>query len=214
MCLRTDAYAAAMLHHHLCTLADADLPAPSHPPARTGAGSASGAHLRTNAMRGLHWTRMLLQAKALTTAADWAQAYAELAKEKDVLAKDKNVLVKEKDALASVAKEKDAQLAVLTKEKEVLAKQLSQCTALANSTGLFGALVALVCEALSLRSARSFCADRCVCDVCSGSGGRRRSRDAAEASSRCRCRARAETRAPCELDLRACGNVPRAGFVL
>jgi hypothetical protein len=157
---------------------------------------------------------MLLQDKALTTGADWTQAYAELAKENDVLAKEKNVLVKEKDALASLAKEKDAQLAVLAKEKDALAKEnaalakqkdalanelaaaISQCTALANSTGLFGALVALVCEALSRRSARSFCADRCVCNVCSGSGGRCRSRDAAEASSHSRCQARAETRTP------------------
>ena len=113
---------------------------------------------------------MLLQAKALTTAADWAHAYAELAKEKDVLAKEndvlakekdvlakeKDVLVKEKDTLASVTKEKDEQVSVLTKknriltkEKEVLAKQLSQCTALGNLTGLLGTLVALVCGPLS-----------------------------------------------------------------
>ncbi len=201
---------------------------------------------------------MLLQAKAHTTAADWAQAYAELVKEKDVLvkekdaltkendalAKEKNVLVKEKDALAkekdalnsvtkkkdaqlaaltkekgelakekdalakendaltSVTKEKDAQLSVLTKEKDVLAKakdalanQLSQCNAIGNSTGLFGTLVALVCEALSRLSAHSFCARPCPCDGCCCSGGRR-SRDAAEASSRSRCQARAETRAP------------------
>ena len=100
---------------------------------------------------------MLLQAKALTTAADWAQAYAELAEEKDaqlaVLAKDNGILMKEKDELAKekddlakekddLAKKKDVQLAVwakenriLTKEKEVLAKQLSQCTALGNLTG-------------------------------------------------------------------------------
>jgi len=113
---------------------------------------------------------VLLQAKALTTAADWAHAYAELAKEKDVLAKEndvlakekdvlakeKDVLVKEKDTLASVTKEKDEQVSVLTKknriltkEKEVLAKQLSQCTALGNLTGLLGTLVALVCGPLS-----------------------------------------------------------------
>jgi hypothetical protein len=133
---------------------------------------------------------MLLQAKVLTTAADWAQAYAELAKEKD--------------ALASVTIEKDAQLSVLTKEKEVLANQLaaaiSQCTALGNSTGLLGTLVAVVFEALSCRSAHSFCACRYTCDVCSSSGGRCRSHDAAEASSRRRCRARAEARARLELD--------------
>jgi hypothetical protein len=93
-------------------------------------------------MNALRWTRTLLQAKAHTTGADWAHAYAELVKEKDalakeneVLAKEKNVLVKEKDVLASVAKEKDAQLAVLTNEKDALAKQLSQCTALGNLTG-------------------------------------------------------------------------------
>ena len=38
---------------------------------------------------------MLLQAKALTTAADWAQAYAELAKKQDVLANEKDALAKE-----------------------------------------------------------------------------------------------------------------------
>jgi hypothetical protein len=157
---------------------------------------------------------MVLQAKALTTAAEWAQAYAELVKEKDALAK-------EKDALTSVTKEKDAQLSVLTKEnriltsekdalasglaavakeKDALAKQLSQCTARGSSIGLLCTLVALVCEALSRRAAHSFCAHRCMRDVCSCSGGRRRRRDAAEASSRSRCRARAETRAPFELD--------------
>jgi hypothetical protein len=108
---------------------------------------------KPNARRG---TRMVLQAKALNTAAEWAQAYAKLAKEKDALAKEKDaltsvtkekeaqlsvltkenrILTSEKDALASglaaVAKEKDA----LAKEKDALAKQLSQCTALANLTG-------------------------------------------------------------------------------
>ena len=134
-------------------------------------------------MRGLHWTRTLVQA----TAADWAHAYSELAKEKD--------------ALASVAKEKDAQLSVLakknrilTKENTVLANQLaaaiSQCSARGSSIGLLGTPVALVCESLSRRAAQFFCALRCVCDVCSGSSGRSRRRDAAEASSRSRCRAR------------------------
>ena len=162
----------------------------------------------------MRWTRMLLQAKAPTTAAEWAQAYAGLAKEKDALAKEKDAqlwvltkerdelakakdeLVKEKDALTSVTKEKDAQLAELTKEKDALAKekdelakQLSQCNAIGNSTSLVGTLVALVCETLSRLSAHSFRARRCTCDVCSCSGGRRRSRDATEASSRSRCRA-------------------------
>jgi hypothetical protein len=138
---------------------------------------------------------MLLQAKALTTAAEWAQAYAELAKEKDALAK-------EKDALTFVTKEKDAQLSVLTKEnrilaneqielakeKDALAKQLSQCTALGNSTGLFGTLVSLGCRpSLTARYIISAFAGCCTCDVCSCSGGRRRSRAAAEASSRSRC---------------------------
>jgi hypothetical protein len=82
-----------------------------------------------NESAGMRWTRMLLQAKALTTAAEWAQAYAELAKEKDA-------------QLAALTKEKDA----LAKEKDELAKQLSQCNAIANSSGLFGTLVALVCE--------------------------------------------------------------------
>jgi hypothetical protein len=150
---------------------------------------------------------MLLQAKAPTTAAEWAQAYAGLAKEKDAqlaaLTKEKDALVKEKDALVnerddltSVTKEKDAQLAALTKEKDALAKekdalakQLSECNAIGNSTGLLGAFVALVCETLSRLSAHSFCARRCTCDVCSCSGGRRRSRDATETSSRSRCRA-------------------------
>ena len=97
-----------------------------------------------------------------TTAAEWAQAYAELAaakdaqlsvltkehrillKEKDALAKEKGALAKEKDALA---KEKDAQLAVLIKEKDALATEkdvlatqlaqgLSQCSGTGNSTGL------------------------------------------------------------------------------
>ncbi len=129
---------------------------------------------------------MLLQAKALPTAAEWANAYAELAKEKDVLAKEKDA------QLAALTKEKDA----LAKEKDALAKQLSQCNALENSTGLFGTLVALVCGALSRLSAHSFCARPCTCDVCCCSGGRRRSRDAAEASSRSRCQACAETLAP------------------
>ncbi len=113
-------------------------------------------------MNARRWTRTLLQAEAQTTGADWAQAYAELVKEKDalakendMLAKEKNVLVKEKNVLASVAKEKDAQLAVLMNEKDTLAKQLSQCNAVGNSTGLFGTLLALVCESLSRRSAHS-----------------------------------------------------------
>ncbi len=112
-------------------------------------------------------------------------------------------LTKEKDALTSVTKEKNAQLAALTKEKDVLAKakdalakQLSQCNAIENSTGLFGTRVALVCGALSRLSAHSFCARPFPCDGCCCSGGRRRSGDAAEASSRSRCRACAETLAP------------------
>ncbi len=146
----------------------------------------------------------MLQAKALTTATDWAHAYAELAKEKDVqlaaLTKKKDEIAKEKDVqLAALTKKKD-ELAkekdALAKEKDELAKQLSQCTALGNSTRLVGTLVALVCQALSRRSAHTLCPRRCTCDVCSCSSGRRRSRDAAEASSRSRCRARAETRAP------------------
>jgi hypothetical protein len=152
---------------------------------------------------------MLLQAKALTTAAEWAQAYAKLAKEKDAqlaaLAKENRILRNEKDALAKVkdgvAKEKDERTKerdALAKEKDELANQLaaaiSQCTALRNSTRLLCTLVVLVCEALWCRSAHSFCAHCCDCDVCSCSGGRCRSRDAAEASSRSRCRARAETR--------------------
>jgi hypothetical protein len=155
---------------------------------------------------------MLLQAKALSTAADWAHAYAELAKEKDALAKEKDaqlsvlakknrilkkenaVLAKEKDALAkekdALFKEKDA----LAKKKDALANELaaaiSQCTARGSSIGLLGTPVALVCESLSRRSAQSFCAHRGTCDVCSCSGGRCRRRDAAEASSSSRCRAR------------------------
>jgi hypothetical protein len=153
---------------------------------------------RTNAMRGLHWTRTLLQAKAPSTAADWAHAYAELAKEKDaqlsvlakknrILTEENAVLAKEKDALA---KEKDA----LAKEKDALANELaaaiSQCTARGCSTRLLGAPFTLVCESLSRRAAQSFCAHRCTCDACSCSGGRSRRRDAAEARSRSRCRAR------------------------
>jgi hypothetical protein len=114
---------------------------------------------------------MLLQAKALSTAADWAHAYAELAKEKyaqlsvlakknRILTKENAVLAKEKDALASVAKEKDAQLSVLakknrilTKENTVLANQLAaailQCSARGSSIGLLGTPVTLVCESLS-----------------------------------------------------------------
>ena len=183
MYLRTDTYAAAMLHDHLRTLADADFPAPSRPPARTGAGGVSGAHLRAQIM--------LLQAKALSTAADWANAYAELAKEKDaqlsVLAKKNRILTKEN---AVLAEEKDA----LAKEKDALANELaaaiSQCIARGCSIGLLGTPVALVCESLSRRSAQSFCAHRGTCDVCSCSGGRCRRRDAAEASSSSRCRAR------------------------
>ena len=93
---------------------------------------------------------MLLQAKALTTAAEWAQAYAELSK---LLA----AITKEKDTLISVTKEKDAQLAVLTeenrilveekdalvKDKDVLAKQLA--AAIGTSTGRS---CTLVCHAL------------------------------------------------------------------
>ena len=98
----------------------------------------------------LRWTRMLWQAKAPTNAADWAQAYAELAKEKDA---QLSVLTKTNR--------------MLTKEKEVLAQQLaaaiSQCNALGNSTGLLGALVTLGCEALSLASPRIHCGNvRCV----------------------------------------------------
>jgi hypothetical protein len=172
-----------MLHDHLRTLADADFPAPSRPPARTGAGGVSGAHLRAQIM--------LLQAKALSTAADWAHAYAELAKEKHALAK-------EKDAQLSVLTKKNRILtqenAVLAKEKHALANALAakilQCTARGRSTGLSGTPVALVCESLSRRSAHSICVHHCTCDVCSGSGGRSRRRDSAEASSRSRCRAR------------------------
>ncbi len=110
----------------------------------------------------------MLQAKALSTAADWAHAYAELAKEKDaqlsVLAKKNRILTKEN---AVLAKEKDA----LAKEKDALANELaaaiSQCTSRGSSTGLLGMPVALVCESLSRRSAQSFCAHRCTCDVCS-----------------------------------------------
>jgi hypothetical protein len=130
-----------------------------------------------------------------------------LVKEKEALTKEKDAqlaaLTKEKDALTSVTKEKDAQLAALTKEKDVLvkakdalAKQLSQCNALGNSTGLFGTRVALVCESLSRHSAHSCCARPCPCDGCCCSGGRCRSGDAAEASSRSRCQACAETLAP------------------
>ncbi len=99
---------------------------------------------------------MVLQAKALNTAAEWAQAYAELVKENDaltsvtkekdaqlsVLTKENRILTSEKDALASglaaVAKEKDAlakEKHALAKEKDALAKQLSQCTAFGNLTG-------------------------------------------------------------------------------
>jgi hypothetical protein len=100
---------------------------------------------------------MLLQAKALSTAADWAHAYAELAKEKhaqlSVLAKKNRILTKEN---AVLAKEKDA----LAKEKDALANELaaaiSQCIARGSSTGLLGAPVALVCESLSRLSAQSF----------------------------------------------------------
>ena len=142
-------------------------------------------------MRSLHWTRMLLQAKALSTAADWAHAYAELAKEKDALAK-------EKDAQLSVLAKKNRILtkekAVLAKEKDALANELaaaiSQCTARGSSKALLGAPVTLACESLSRRAALSICAHRCTCDVCSGSSGRCRRRDAAEASSSSRCRAR------------------------
>jgi hypothetical protein len=148
---------------------------------------------------------MLLQAKALTTAADWAHAYAELAKEKDALAKEKDaqlsVLAKKNRILAKenavLAKEKDAlakETDVLAKEKDALANELaaaiSQCTARGSSKALLGAPVTLACESLSRRSAQSFCAHRCTCDVCSGSSGRCRRRDAAEASSSSRCRAR------------------------
>jgi hypothetical protein len=152
------------------------------------------------------------------TVADWAQAYAELVMEKDALAsvskekdtqlavltKKTRILTKEKDALAkekdALAKEKDA----LAKEKDALAQQLaaaiSQFTALGNSTGLLCTLVAIFCQALFGLSAHSFCAHRCVCDVCSCSGRRCRSCDSGEASSRSRCQARAETRAHSELD--------------
>jgi hypothetical protein len=110
-------------------------------------------------MRSLHSTRMLVQATAPTTAADWAQAYAELAKEKDaqlsvltkknrILTQENAVLAKEKDALA---KEKNA----LAKEKDALANELaaaiSQCNARGSSIGLLGMPVALVCESLSRR---------------------------------------------------------------
>jgi hypothetical protein len=78
----------------------------------------------------------------LTTVAEWAKAYAQLAEEKDsqlaVLIKNNLMLLQEKDALAA--------------EKEELAKQLaaaiSQCTVLGNSRGLLCMLVVLVCEAL------------------------------------------------------------------
>ncbi len=143
---------------------------------------------------------MLLQAKALSTAADWAHAYAELAKEKHALAK-------EKDAQLSVLAKKNRILtkenAVLAKEKDALANELaaaiSQCTARGCSMGLLGAPVTLVCESRSRRSAQSFCAHRC--DVCSCSGGRCRRRDVAEASSRRRGPSPAPRHAaPFELD--------------
>jgi hypothetical protein len=139
---------------------------------------------------------MLLQAKALTTTAEWAQAYAELAEEKNALAKEKDaqlsVLTKENRILTN------EKVAVI-KEKDALVNQLA-VTALGNSTGLYYKLVAPVGEALSCLSAYSLCAHCCTCDVCSSSGGRCRSRDSAEARSRSRCQDRAETRAPFELD--------------
>jgi hypothetical protein len=128
-------------------------PAPSRPPARTGAGSASGAHLRAQTRCAGYTGRVcLVQAKAPTTAADWAHAYAELAKEKhaqlSVLTKKNRILTKEN---AVLAKEKDA----LANE---LAAAISQCTARGCSTGLLGAPMSPSFASPSLVSRHSFSA--------------------------------------------------------